>query len=40
MNYKKFFDMSIEEAYTNSFKKNRKIIILQFDMIAKFEQRF
>ena len=34
--------MSIEEAYTNIFKKNRKIAIMQFDMIAltKSEQRF
>ena len=42
MNYKKFFDMLIEEAYTNIFKKSRKIAIMQFDMIAltKFERRF
>ena len=42
MNYKKFFDMLIEKAYTNIFKKNRKIIIMQFNIIAltKSEQRF
>ena len=28
MNYKKFFDMSIEETYTNIFKKNQKIAII------------
>ena len=42
MNYKKSFDMSIEKAYTNIFKKSRKIAIMQFDMIAltKSERRF
>ena len=42
MNYKKFFDMSIEETYTNIFKKSRKIAIMQFNMIVltKFKQRF
>ena len=42
INYKKFFDMSIKEAYTNIFKKNRKIVIMQLDMTAltKFKQRF
>ena len=42
INYKKFFDMSIEETYTNIFKKNRKIAIMQFDMIVltKSERRF
>ena len=28
MNYKKSFDMSIEEAYTNISKKSRKIAII------------
>ena len=38
-NYKKFFNMSIEEIYINIFKKNRKIAIMQFDMtvLTKFE---
>ena len=42
MNYKKFFNMSIEEAYTNIFKKSRKIAIIQFNMIVltKSERRF
>ena len=42
MNYKKSFDISIKEAYTNIFKKSRKIAIMQFDMIAltKFKRRF
>ena len=42
MNYKKSFDMSIKEAYTDIFKKSRKIAIMQLDMIilTKFEQRF
>ena len=42
MNYKKSFNMSIEEAYTNIFKKNRKIVIMQFDIIVltKSERHF
>ena len=42
INYKKFFDMSIKETYINIFKKNRKIAIIQFDMIVliKFKRRF
>ena len=42
MNYKKSFDMSIEETYTNIFKKSRKIAIMQLDMIAliKSKRRF
>ena len=34
INYKKSFNMSIEEAYTDIFKKSRKIAIMQFNMIA------
>ena len=42
MNYKKFFNMSIEKAYTNIFKESRKIAIMQFNMIilTKFKRRF
>ena len=42
MNYKKSFNMLIEETYTDIFKKSRKIIIIQFDIIVltKFKQRF
>ena len=42
INYKKFFDILIEETYTEIFKKSRKIAIMQFDLSAltKSEQRF
>ena len=42
MNYKKFFNMLIEETYTDIFKKSRKIAIMQFDMIVltKLKRRF
>ena len=40
--YKKFFDMNIENTYTNIIKKNRKIIKFQFDMkiMIIFVRRF
>ena len=42
MNYKNFFNMLIEKTYINIFKKNRKIVIIQLNMITltKFKRCF
>ena len=40
--YKKFFDINIENTYTNIIKKNRKIVKFQFDIkiMIIFTRRF